>query len=130
MSSVKDFMKKDKLLTVKPSELTINAVKMMRERNVGSVLVIDDEGKLVGIFTERDLLRLVADGKPLDRPIDEYMSRKLIVAKPEDSLTKIAAIMIEKWIRHMPVVDDKGRPIGIVSIRDVLRYMASSSEFP
>ena len=58
MSSVKDFMKRDELLTVGPNEPTINAIKKMKERNVGSVLVVSEEGKLVGIFTERDVLRL------------------------------------------------------------------------
>ena len=130
LSSVKDFMRKDELLTVKPEELTINAIKKMKERNVGSVLVVSEEGKLVGIFTERDVLRLVAEGKPLDKPISEYMSKKLITALLTDSLSKVASIMVEKWIRHLPVVDERGKVVGIISIRDVLRYIVSSSEFP
>ncbi len=123
-------MKRDELLTVGPNEPTINAIKKMKERNVGSVLVVSEEGKLVGIFTERDVLRLVAEGKPLDRPIGEYMSKKLITATLTDSLSKVASIMVEKWIRHLPVIDERGKLVGIISIRDVLRYIVSSSEFP
>ncbi len=105
-------------------------MRKMYERNVGSVLVVDDEGKLIGIFTERDLLKLVAQGKPLDKPVSEYMTKSLIVANPEDPIPKVASVMTEKWIRHIPIVSKDGKPVGIVSIRDVLRYLISESTFP
>jgi len=123
-------MSKDNILAVDPSTPVIEAVKKMCERNVGSVLITDESGKLVGIFTERDLLRLVAQGKSLNEPISKYMTTKLIVAKPDDAVPKVASIMIEKWIRHIPVVNEEGKPVGVLSIRDVLRYLVASSEFP
>ncbi len=129
LGTVKEIMTRD-LVTVSPSTSVRDAAKKMFERKVGSVLVVGDDGKLLGIFTERDLVKVVAEGKPLDAPVSEVMSRDLIVAKEGDSIASVANRMLEKWIRHMPVIDDSGRPIGIVSIRDVLRYIAASGSFP
>ncbi len=129
LGTVKEIMTRD-LVTVPPSTSVRDAAKKMFERKVGSVLVVGDDGKLLGIFTERDLVKVVAEGKPLDAPVSEVMSRDLIVAKEGDSIASVANRMLEKWIRHMPVIDDSGRPIGIVSIRDVLRYIAASGSFP
>ena len=128
--SLRDFIRKGDLVLAKPNEKVANVVKRMFEKNVGSVLVINDEGKLIGIFTERDLLRVVAQGESLDKPIGDYMTKSIIVANPDDPIPKVASIMIEKWIRHIPIVDKDGKPIGIVSIRDVLRYLVSESTFP
>ena len=129
LGTVKEIMTRD-LVTVSPSTSVRDAAKKMFERKVGSVLVVGDDGKLLGIFTERDLVKVVAEGKPLDAPVSEVMSRDLIVAKEGDSIASVANRMLEKWIRHMPVIDDSVRPIGIVSIRDVLRYIAASGSFP
>ncbi len=129
LGTVKEVMTRN-LVTVSPSTSIRDAVKAMYSRKVGSVLVVDEEGKLVGIFTERDLVKVVAEGKPLDAPISEAMSRDLVVAKEGDSITAIAHKMLEKWIRHIPVVNEEGKPIGILSIRDVLRHVVASGSFP
>ena len=129
MTTAKDIMHHDHLITASPNDKIINVVKAMNDHKVGSVLIVEN-GKLVGIFTERDLVRIVAEGKSLDLPVREVMSRNLIVAKPEDSIAIITSKMIEHWIRHIPVVDEEGKPIGIISIRDVLRHMVASSTFP
>ncbi len=129
LGTVRDIMTKS-LVTAKPDTSVKHVVELMRERNVGSVLVVDESGKLVGIFTERDLVKLVAEGKSLDVPVKEVMTTKLVVAHESDSIASIANKMIENWIRHIPVVDEQGRPIGIVSIRDVLRHIVASSAFP
>lgn len=129
MTTAKDIMHHDHLITASPNDKIINVVKAMNDHKVGSVLIVEN-GKLVGIFTERDLVRIVAEGKSLDLPVGEVMSRNLIVAKPEDSIAIITSKMIEHWIRHIPVVDEEGKPIGIISIRDVLRHMVASSTFP
>lgn len=130
MSSVKDVMRHDKLVTATPGERVIDAVRKMYENNVGSVLVVSREGRLVGIFTERDLVKVVAEGVPLDTRLDKVMSRDLIVARGDEPIALAGSKMIERWIRHMPVVDSEGRPVGIISIRDVLRSLLSSSTFP
>ena len=129
LGTVREVMTRD-LVTVPPSASIREAARAMHFRKVGSVLVVDESGKLVGIFTERDLVKVVAEGKSLDAPVSEAMSRDLIVAKEGDSITAIAHKMLEKWIRHIPVVDDEGKPVGIVSIRDVLRHVVASGSFP
>lgn len=129
MTTAKDVMHRDQLITASPNDKIIDVVKVMNDHKVGSILIVEN-GKLVGIFTERDLVRIVAEGKSLNEPVGEVMSRNLIVAKPEDSIAIITSKMIEHWIRHIPVVDDEGKPVGIISIRDVLRHIVASSTFP
>jgi CBS domain-containing protein len=97
-----------------------DAVRAMYENSVGSVVVVDDAGRPIGIFTERDLLRLVAQGFPLDSPIGSVMTRDVVVVKGSDSILKAAMVMSERRIRHLPVVDDEGRLVGVISIRDVV----------
>ncbi len=129
MTAAKDIMRHDNLVTASPQEKIIDVVKKMHENKVGSVLIVDDH-KLVGIFTERDLVRIIAEGGKLDQPVGNAMSRNLIVVSPQDSIAIVASKMIEHWIRHIPVVDEEGKPIGIISIRDVLRHIVASSTFP
>ncbi|WP_052296952.1 CBS domain-containing protein [Pyrolobus fumarii] len=118
------------LVTARPEEPVREVVKRMVEHSVGSVLIVDDEGRLAGIFTERDLARLVARGASLEEPVSKYMSRSPVTASPDEPLAKIATKMIEHWLRHIPVVDEQGRPLGVISIRDVLRVIASFESFP
>ena len=130
MSSVKDIGRKEKLVVANPHETVLDVVKKMYRHNVGSVLILDSSGKLAGIFTERDLVKLVAEGKPLTLPVESVMSRNPIVAREDDPIPLVGSKMIEHWVRHIPIVDSEGRPIGIVSIRDVLRRLLSTSSFP
>ena len=119
-----------RLVTAKPSESILDAVKKMHEHGVGSVLVVDEEGRLVGIFTERDLVHVLAEGVPLETPLSKVMRKNPVTASPEEPLSKIASKMIEHWLRHIPVVDEEGRPLGMISIRDVLRAISSFETFP
>ncbi len=121
---------KTSLVTAKPDEPVREVVKRMVEHNVGSVLVVDDEGRLVGIFTERDLARLVAEGGSLEEPVSKHMSKKPLTAAPEEPVSKIASKMVEHWLRHIPVVDEQGKPLGVISIRDVLRAILAFEAFP
>ncbi len=119
-----------RLVTAKPDEPIRVVVKRMVENRVGSVLVVDEEGRLVGIFTERDLARAVAEGVDLDEPVSRVMSRRPVTGSPDEPLSRLASKMIEHWLRHIPIVDENGRPVGMVSIRDVLRAVASFEAFP
>ncbi len=118
------------VVTLHRDEPVLKAVKLMKEKNIGSIVVVDEDMRIVGIFTERDLVRLVAEGKDLNIPLKDAMSKNLIVARENDSIISVASKMLEHWIRHMPVVNDNGKVIGIVSIRDVLRHILSSQTFP
>ena len=123
-----DILRRGRLVSASPGEPIKSAAVKMHRENVGSVLVMED-GKLVGIFTERDLVRAVAENASLEAPIERYMSRDLVTARPDEPLPLIASKMIERGIRHIPVVEE-GRVLGVLSIRDVLRAMAASESWP
>jgi len=127
----KNIMDSEFLVTAKPDETVVDAVKKMKKHNVSSVLIVDEHGKLLGIFTERDLVKVVALNKPLSTKLEEVMTKgKLVTASPDDPLPLIAHKMIEHNIRHIPVLDDEGKVVGIISIRKLLRYILSSHEWP
>ncbi|MCC6020729.1 MAG: CBS domain-containing protein [Thermoproteaceae archaeon] len=105
------------------------AVIKMHAENVGSVLVVDSTESLVGIITERDVIRLVAQGVDLKMPLKSVMTRRVITAEPDEAVSSAAVKMVENNIRHLPVVEG-GRVVGVVSIRDVMRALLASAAFP
>lgn len=99
---------------------TIDAVKLMAQNNVGSVLIVDGE-KPVGIFTERDLLKAVAKGEDLNKPVEKLGTYgKLITIREDEPLSNAARLMHQYNIRHLVVVDGKDNVVGIISIRDII----------
>jgi CBS domain-containing protein len=104
------------------------AARKMWEQQTGSLLVLQGED-LVGIITERDVLRAVATGTPLDTPVSEVMSKELITVEPGTSLREAAQIMTERWIRHLPVLES-GRLVGVVSQRDLAGVLAGALNEP
>ncbi len=100
-----------------------DAVEAMREGNVGCLL-ITERGRVVGVFTERDLLtRLLAPGKSLDTPIRLCMTSPPVTVSPKDSVRTAVKRMQKGGYRHLPVVDEAGRPVGILSARRVVHYL-------
>ena len=121
---------RDGVISCKSTDPITCAVAKMYMNNVGSVLIIDEDEKPVGIFTERDLVRVVAEGISLDTPLVKVMSRKLITANTSESVISAAMKMIENNIRHLPVVEE-GKAVGMVSIRDLVRaLMAQELAYP
>ena len=99
---------------------------LMRDRNVRSIPVLDSEGRLEGIVTERDLVtRLLAKGRSFETPIREMMSHPVRTVREDTSLEEIEAIMREHKIRHLPVVNEDNRLTGFVSISDLVRHCKS-----
>ncbi len=112
-------------IVFRPSDLVADAVKKMAEENVGSVVVVDEEMKPIGIFTERDLLRLCASGADLSKTrLGDVMTKNPIVIREDESVKKALELMLYFGFRHLPVVDSQGRLVGVVSIRDVTRPFA------
>ncbi len=107
------------LLAVNPGDALGDVVGRMAERNVGAVLVLDGE-RLVGILTERDVLRVVADGDDLAAPVSTRMTHGPETIESSDSVEHAAVLMIHGGFRHLPVVDG-GTAVGILSIRDLVR---------
>ncbi len=98
------------------------AIRTMHARKISAIMVMEGQ-KTAGIFTERDVVRcyIASNGKSFkDIPVKEAMIKDLIVAVPDDDVLNISSIMIEKNIRHLPVVDH-GRVIGMLSIRDIIQ---------
>lgn len=122
MIKVKELMvPKEKLVKVKPSITVTEAVKIMYEKGIGSVLVVENE-KLVGIFTERDAIKIIATGIPLSENLEKVMTKKPITIEENEYLSKASVIMSEKNIRHLPVVDKEGKLTGIISAKDIATY--------
>ena len=115
-------------VTDRPDDDLAAAARKMWEQQTGSLLVLDGED-LAGIITERDVLRAVATGTPLDTPVSDVMSKDLITVEPGTSLREAARIMTEKWIRHLPVLEG-GRLVGIVSQRDLAGVLAGALNEP
>ncbi|MCG2863332.1 MAG: CBS domain-containing protein [Vulcanisaeta sp.] len=121
---------RDGVIACRANEPITCAVTKMYINNVGSVLIVDDDGRPQGIFTERDLVRVIAENISLDTPLSKVMSRKLITATPSESVISAAMKMIENNIRHLPVIEE-GRAVGVVSIRDIIRaLMAQELAYP
>jgi CBS domain-containing protein len=103
-------------------DVTIDeAAAMMWESNMGSVIVVDDEGKMAGILTERDVLFAVTKsliGKGV--PVSGIMSKTSIKASPNESIITAVNRMTKSGVRHLPVVDRSGRPVGMISMRDAM----------
>jgi CBS domain-containing protein len=87
---------------------------------VGSIVVINDEQKCVGIFTERDAVRIFAQKFPLDQPLSNVMSRNVVTITFEASFNEAKRLMLSHNIRHLPVTDETGKLIGLFSLRAFL----------
>ncbi|MDH7508205.1 MAG: CBS domain-containing protein [Methanomassiliicoccales archaeon] len=121
---VRDFMTRKKEV-VSSNDSVISAIELMVENDVGSVVVVDDD-RVVGIFTERDLLRRYLQGqsKLLYMTVAEVMSTPVITIKPDDKLSDAFKIMGERNIRHLPVVDDDGGLVGYLTWKDMFKFVS------
>jgi CBS domain-containing protein len=112
-----------KLVTARPDETAAQAIRRMLEAGIGSVVVCEDNSP-VGIFTERDVLRLAGDGADFETVrLRTAMTRDPLTIGVDDGILDTAQLMGDRGIRHLPVVQD-GNLVGIVSIRDVLGFLA------
>jgi CBS domain-containing protein len=117
--TLRDFMTTENVLTISPDLSLGDAARELHSRNVGAAVVMTDAG-LAGIFTERDLLRAVAEGvAPGDGRVGDYMTRDPFTLPPGHSPSEAAQIMTERRFRHIPVLDGD-ELVGIVSIRDLV----------
>jgi len=110
-------------LTLDANALVRAAVETMRAGRSGCLLVTSG-GRLVGLFTERDLLtRVLAAGRSLDTPLREVMTPSPVTTELQESLRVAIRRMQEGGYRHLPVVDGNGRPVGVLSARQVVHYI-------
>jgi CBS domain-containing protein len=121
MTLVSELMVKN-VLTVEPSDTIGEAAEKMNEANVGAVVVVENMVRIVGIVTERDLLRAVAArARAAEARVRNWMTEAPVTIEPDTTVEDAAQIMFDHNFRHLPVVKD-GRPLGIVSLRLLARW--------
>ncbi|MBL8430558.1 MAG: CBS domain-containing protein [Dechloromonas sp.] len=118
------------LAVVAPGDSVYHALTVMAKHEVGAVLVLDGE-QLVGIFSERDYARkIILQGKTSKETlVSEIMSDKVAYVTPSVSLDECMALMTEKHFRHLPVLDNEGSVLGIISIGDLVKETISNQQF-
>jgi CBS domain-containing protein len=116
------------IFSVTPNTSVLDALKLMTEKNISAVLIMDEEN-LLGIFTERDYARkIVLLGKSSkDTPISEAMTANPITVSPADSIDLCMQIMTDKHIRHLPIADGN-KVAGMVSIGDVVKFIIADQK--
>ncbi len=121
---IKNFMSKD-VLVVGQEESVLSAAKKMASRDIGSIVVIDGNEKPVGIFTERDILvRVVLPRRDyVCTKISEVMTKNPVMIKENDTYLAACDIIRKNDIRHLPVVNEKGKLMGMLSIKDLSGYV-------
>jgi CBS domain-containing protein len=117
------------VLSVSPETPVFDALEVMAEKNVGALLVLERE-VLVGIFTERDYARkVILKGKASKEiPVREIMSSHVLYVRPHQTIEDCMALMTDKRVRHLPVLDEE-RLVGVISIGDVVKAIIDEQEF-
>ena len=115
--------------SVKSSDMVYEALKIFADKDIGALLVMDD-GKLSGIFTERDYARkvILKAKSSKDTTVGELMSREMFYVSPTDTIETCMAMMTDKHVRHVPVMEN-GAVVGLISIGDVVKQTISAQEF-
>ena len=122
--------KRGPLAVASPHDTVLHALSIMAEHDVGAVLVMEGE-HLLGILSERDYARkIILHGKrSADTQVHEVMSERVAFVTPAQSIEECMALMTEKHFRHLPVLDDDNRLIGVVSIGDLVKEIISDQRF-
>ncbi len=128
MPTVRDLLRRKGggIVSVPPTTSVLEAAQLMNACSTGSVVVLDGEW-LRGIFTERDVLRRVVVGQrdPATTTVGQVMTSELVTCSPDDSIDTCTAIMTRRHIRRLPVLDDRGALIGVITSGDVLAWQVA-----
>jgi CBS domain-containing protein len=109
-------------LCLPPTARVAEALRQMNEHNRGAVLVCRDQ-KVVGIFTERDALKMMAGGASFDVPLLQRMTSDPVVLRARDMVGKAITMMAQGGYRRLPIVDEAGRPTGIITVQGIMHYL-------
>ncbi len=122
MATVAEVMNKS-VVTVDPTASIGEAAEKMIEAGVGAVVVMEDLARIVGIVTERDILRAVAQrARAAEAKVRQWMTESVITIEPETEIKDAAKMMFERNFRHLPVVNSEGRLMGIASLRRLSQH--------
>src|SRR5207244_3585543 len=121
--------KGQQVLSVSPDMPVFEALEVMADKNVGALLVVEGE-RLVGVFSERDYARkVILKGKSSkDTPVQDIMSSHVLYVRPEQTIEDCMALMTDKHVRHLPVLD-QGKLVGVISIGDVVKALIDEQQF-
>ena len=127
MTRLEDFLKLNKnrqIWTISKDQSVMQALILMSEKNIGAIIIVDNNDFPIGIFSERDYARkIILKGKSSkDTLLDEVMTKELITVTRDYKIDQCMEVMNEKRIRHLPVLENK-KIVGIISIGDVLKIM-------
>jgi CBS domain-containing protein len=110
------------IVSITPETRIGDAARRMIEAETGAAMVLADADTVVGVITERDLLRCVSDGIDPGTPVDQRMTRHVLTTGPETEIAEAMALMVDGHFRHLPVVNADGHVIGMISMRDLMAY--------
>ena len=111
-------------IVVRPDATIRDVLSLLQQRKRGEALISDGE-TLLGIFTERDALKQMASGTALEVPIAQVMARSPVTVSPKETVGDAVRKMARGGYRHLPLVDDAGRPTGVVSVSGILHYLVA-----
>jgi CBS domain-containing protein len=117
------------VVTIEPGATLKSAVALLAQRRIGAILVLGADNRIVGILSERDIVRAMAEGgaAAFDQPVSQSMTRKVSTCTETETIASLMERMTEGKFRHLPVVD-QGRLVGIVSIGDVVKHRLQEME--
>jgi predicted transcriptional regulator len=107
---------------VAPEDSVRSVVKVLQVERTGAAMVCRD-GKLIGVFTERDFLKLLADGANLDQPVAEVMVQNPVTLRAADTVARAIGLMSAGGFRRLPIVDPTGKLLGVVKVSGILHYL-------
>jgi CBS domain-containing protein len=115
------------MVTISAEKTVKAAAKLMVEKNIGLLVVTQtgDNGKLIGVISERDIIRVIASGRSLELQVGDASTRNAVTVTLDSDVAEAAKAMNKHAIRHVVVVDDKGKPAGVVSMRDLVGERAT-----
>jgi CBS domain-containing protein len=117
------------VLTVAPNDSAAEVADAMREAGANSVVIIDEECHPVGILTSTDYVTMTSDAvDPHQTSVDAFATTDLITARPDETIETAATAMTTHNISHLPVVDDNGEAVGIITTTDLAEYLANQSD--
>ncbi|VAV87523.1 CBS domain protein [hydrothermal vent metagenome] len=118
-----------RLVSCKPSDSVEKIAQTLAEHRIGAIFIIDDKGDLVGIVSERDIVRKIAtdSSATLSNTAADIMTKKVVTCLPSDTITMLMGLMTENRVRHIPVVVD-GKVEGVISIGDVVKARIAAAE--
>jgi CBS domain-containing protein len=124
ISDRKELTRKNAPLTCAPTAIVFDAVTMMAEKNYGSIIAVDDAKRVIGMMTERDIFRrlIAAELDPKTTKVEDIMTSPVRTAKADDELIDWLTLMSNERFRRLPVVDDDGKLIAIMSQGDFVSY--------